>query len=119
MGLETVSVEEGNAVYYSSGNCLIEKSSQTLYVGCKNSVIPSGVKRIRTGAFEGSEIASINIPVSVTRIETFAFFDCAELTEIRYEGTTEQWNALEKDGSWDKNTGNYVVNCSDGTLIKK
>lgn len=119
VGLETVSVEEDNAVYYSSGNCLIEKSTQTLYVGCKNSVIPSGVKRIKTGAFEGSEIASINIPVSVTCIESFAFLDCADLTEIRYEGTTEQWNALEKDGSWDKNTGNYVVNCSDGTLIKK
>ena len=118
-GLETVSVEEGNAVYYSSENCLIEKSTQTLCVGCKNSVIPSGVKRIKTGAFEGSEIASINIPVSVTCIESFAFLDCADLTEIRYEGTTEQWNALEKNGSWDKNTGNYVVNCSDGTLIKK
>lgn len=117
-GLETVSVEEGNAVYYSSENCLIEKSTQTLCVGCKNSVIPSGVKRIKTGAFEGSEIASINIPVSVTCIESFAFLDCADLTEIRYEGTTEQWNALEKNGSWDKNTGNYVVNCSDGTLIK-
>lgn len=116
--LESIVVEEGNTKYYSAGNCLISTSSQTLYIGCKNSMIPSGVLKIRSDAFKGCGVTSINIPASVTEIETFAFLDCVLLQEIRYEGTREQWLLIEKDRSWDSNTGDYIIICSDGVLLK-
>ena len=118
IGLESIAVEEGNTNYYSSGDCLISTASQTLYIGCKNSVIPTGVKKIKSYSFEACEITSINIPVSIMEIETFAFLDCTLLKEIRYEGTREQWLLIEKGGSWDSNTGDYIVICSDGVLLK-
>ena len=34
-GLTSIVVEEGNPVYHSDGNCLIETESKTLVVGCK------------------------------------------------------------------------------------
>ena len=39
--LESITVAEGNAVYHSADNCLIETSSKTLVAGCKTSVIPA------------------------------------------------------------------------------
>jgi hypothetical protein len=30
----------------------------------------------------------------------------------------EQWNAISKGGSWNRNTGNYTVHCTDGDIGK-
>lgn len=54
--------------------------------------IPSGVTKIGTSAFEGSEyLYAITIPSSVTSMETDAFEDCYNLSYVFYEGTLEQW----------------------------
>ena len=45
-GLTSISVSENNPVFYSKDNCLIEKRSNTLFLGCKTSVIPDGVTSI-------------------------------------------------------------------------
>ena len=44
-GLESIEVENGNTIYRSEGNCLIKIKSKTLILGCKNSVIPSELRR--------------------------------------------------------------------------
>ena len=91
--LESLSIDDGNTKYYSSGNCIIERESQRMVAGCKTSVIPDtvkiiGVKEERNGAVEstifgcGSTPTSIIIPNSVTRIETHAFYNCDLLTTI-------------------------------------
>ena len=49
--LTSITVEEGNTVYHSSGNCLIETATKKLYLGCKNSKIPQGVRMINKYAF--------------------------------------------------------------------
>ena len=74
----TISVDSGNPIYDSRDNCnaIIEKESNTLIRGCKNTVIPNSVTTIGTHAFGGSEISSIAIPGSVTRIEKNAFIGC-------------------------------------------
>ena len=48
----------------------------------KDIVIENGIERISAGAFSGSNIASITIPDSVTKIGASAFYDCTELRQV-------------------------------------
>ncbi len=83
--LESITVEEGNAVYHSSGNCVIETETNTLIIGCKGSVIPDdgSVTSIGADAFSGCRtLASVTIPSSVTSIGERAFNNCDSLTSI-------------------------------------
>ena len=84
-GLAKITVAEGNPVYHSKGNCLIETATKTLILGCQNSVIPTdgSVTSIGDEAFYGcSSLAEITIPVSVTSIGSSAFQNCSNLMEI-------------------------------------
>ena len=75
--IESVNVEEGNPVYYSESNCLIHQTTNTLIVGCKNSVIPEGVVVIGPYAFAQCGLALMpEIPSSVTTIGECAFASC-------------------------------------------
>ena len=83
--LTSISVAEGNPTYDSRNNCncLIEKRSNTLIIGCKNSVIPNSVKRIGVNAFHFCKgLTSIVIPNSVTSIGESAFQGCEGLTSM-------------------------------------
>ena len=84
-GLEQIVVEAGTTVYDSRENCnaIIETGSNTLIVGCKNTVIPNTVTSIGNGAFGFcSELTAIEIPDSVTSIGNDAFYNCSGLTSI-------------------------------------
>ena len=81
--LESIVVGNNNSKYYSQGNCLMEKDTNTLILGCKNSIIPDGVTSIGKYAFYGcSSLTSITIPDSVTSIGKYAFYECSSLTSI-------------------------------------
>ena len=74
--IEKIVVAEGNPCYYVDGNCLIEKSSKKIILGCNSSVIPNdgSVKRIGEAAFANCHaIESIIIPKSIIEIEYAAF----------------------------------------------
>ena len=84
-GLTSMSVEKGNTRYDSRENCnaIIDKNSNTLISGCKNTVIPNSVTSIGEGAFAVcSSLTSITIPNSVKSIEVDAFISCSGLTSI-------------------------------------
>ena len=83
-GLEAISVEGGNPAFDSRMDCqaLIDSNSNTLLVGCKNSVVPDGVVEIAEIAFEYTEITEITIPDSVRYIGAGAFKDCKKLKSI-------------------------------------
>ncbi len=100
-GLETITVANGNEVYHSNSNCLIETATKTLIKGCKNSIIPSdgSVTLIADWAFSNCySLTSIEIPNSVTAIGNFAFGWCESLTDIyceaesQPEGWDSDWN---------------------------
>jgi hypothetical protein len=63
---------------------------------------------------------SVIIPNSVTSIGRCAFSGCTSLINIAFEGTVEQWNAIEKylDTHFDWNFGvpATYVQCSDGQV---
>lgn len=82
--IETITVEEGNPVYHSAGNCLIETATCTVVLGCKNSVIPidGSVKKIGDMAFNAcTQLKNIEIPEGITRIGylTFGFTGLEEI----------------------------------------
>ena len=82
-GLTSIKVEAGNAKYDSRNNCnaIIETSSNTLFAGCKNTVIPNSVTSIGDMAFLSCNgLTSITIPNSVTSIGKYAFAYCKGLT---------------------------------------
>lgn len=142
--LSSIIVAEGNAVYKSAGNCLIEKATRTLVLGCKTSIIPKdgSVKTIASSAFYGSgllesitipngvksignwtffqcfSLRSITIPVTVSKIGEWLFRECYNLTDIYYNGTKAEWDKISKGNDWYTYTGNFKVTCTDGIINK-
>ena len=83
-GLTSITVEEGNTYYDSRNNCnaIIETKSNTLILGCKNTIIPTSVTSIGNDAFfDCVSLESVTIPNSVTSIGKSAFQNCA-LTSV-------------------------------------
>ena len=84
-GLEKITVDRGNKRYDSKGNCnsIIETGTNTLIVGCKNSIIPNSVTSIGNAAFYGcSGMTELTLPNSVRSIGDHAFRGCSGLTEL-------------------------------------
>ena len=83
--LESITVDSENTNYKSNGNCLIETQTNTVIVGCKNSVIPNYVTSIGQNAFAYcSGLESIRIPSSVINIGESAFAECSSLTSVTF-----------------------------------
>lgn len=81
--------------------------------------IPDSVTSIGASTFYGcSSLTSITLPNSVMNIDHFVFYNCTNLTSITFNGTKAQWNAITKASSWDNNTGNYTIHCTDGDIPK-
>ena len=119
--LDRIAVDGENAVFHSSGNCLIETESKKLIAGCNNSVIPSdgsvtsienyafcgrkalteitipdGVTSVGHRAFEGcAALTSISIPDSVTSIGRYAFSGCSSLTDVFFSGSKVEWDNVD------------------------
>ena len=84
-GLTSIVVESGNQRYDSRNSCnaIIETASNTLIVGCNNTIIPNSVTAIGDEAFHGCiGLTSVNIPNSVNSIGEGAFEGCTGLTSI-------------------------------------
>lgn len=78
-----ISVDPDNAIYMSAGNCLIDKRSNKLVMGCSNSTIPAGVTAIGYAAFKGlKDLEEIVIPEGVTTVEEDAFRYCINLKSL-------------------------------------
>ena len=87
-------IVDSNNTKFSDGNgsnCVITISSNSLIIGCSQTIIPQGITTIGPAAFCGSDITSIDLQ-GITTIGLNAFLDCTSLTtllntnDIRYVG---------------------------------
>lgn len=104
--LTHISVSNENPNYYSINNCIIKSDTKRLTVGCKTSIIPTDgsvtiigrafdsyqslssiiipnvIERIASRAFYATSLTEIDIPDSVTTIDSSAFSHCSALTTV-------------------------------------
>lgn len=84
-GLEKIIVDPLNKIYssFENSNCLIDKRDMSLISGCKNSIIPEGVRILDYACFEDiGEIEYIKLPSTIKKIEIDAFSNCVSLRKI-------------------------------------
>ena len=83
--LVSIAVKEGNGKYIVKNNCLVDKSTATLVLGCQTSVIPGDGSVESIGAYAFNDcigLASITIPNTVASISSDAFSGCTGLTNV-------------------------------------
>jgi hypothetical protein len=84
--IDNVDVDPNNPTFDSRNGCnaVMETATNELYLGTRNTVIPSGTTVIGGHSFQGRGISSITIPNSVTEIEVQAFYN-AGLQSVTFE----------------------------------
>ena len=99
--LSAIEVSPENQTFRTENGVLLSKGGQTLV--CypagkleKQYVVPSGVKVIGTRAFCSNQfLRAIGIPGGVRGINRNFYKNCFNLSDIYYEGTEEEWKALD------------------------
>lgn len=88
--LREIVVDPNNRSFYSKDNCLIQRNTNTLVLGCESSIIPDDTEHIGTYAFWCClGLKKISIPKSVKTIDNIAFCDCNNLKEISFADDSE------------------------------
>ena len=81
--LMEITVDGGNTVYYSEGNCVILRENGVLVAGCGGSAIPNDVTSIASGAFYGSSaLEFLSVPEGVTSVGSYAFYGCSAVKTV-------------------------------------
>lgn len=100
-GLTSITIASDNPIFDSRNNCnaIIETVSNTLIVGCQNTIIPNSVTSIGDLAFYGcTTLTAIDIPYSITSIGWRAFQGCSRLAGITIPNSVTQINEYAFSG---------------------
>ena len=120
IGFSTILVNSGNLKYDSRNNCnaIIETASNTLIVGCKNTVIPTDVVAIGENAFRDcSSLTNLNIPSSVSSIGQNAFSHCSGLCSITVDPNNLTYDSRNNcNAIMEKSTNVLILGCKN-TII--
>ena len=134
--LKALSVEEGNTVFDSRNNCnaIIETATNTLRIGCANTVIPNTVTAFADMAFSGKpglkeivipdgitslgwatfwadvELSSVTLPASVTNLGDSPFGGCERITSFSVDPANPKYDS--------RNNCNAIIETATNTLIQ-
>ena len=123
-GLTSITVESGNTKYDSRNSCnaIIETATNTLILGCKNTIIPNNVITIGDAAFSNCiGLTSISIPNSVTTIGSYVFNECTSLTSITIPNSVTSIEAFtfhKCSGLTSVTLPNSVINIGESAFYK-
>lgn len=104
-----------------------DDSAQKYYLVCyagtgTELTLPADIEgcayEIRAYAFISSRLTSVTVSRNVTCIGESAFRGCLKLTDIYFDGTKEEWDAVEKAEQWSYASGDFTIHCSDGDVEK-
>lgn len=116
----SIVVENGNPNYDSRNNCnaLIETATNTLLVGCHNTVIPNTVTGIADAAFAGhNNLTAIAIPSNITKIGICAFAHCRNLTSIVVDEKNQVYDSRNNCNAIIETATNTLIEGSNNTII--
>ena len=129
--LERITISESNAHFKSAadGRFLLNKTGDTLVLGCQDGAIPDGVKKIGERAFEGrTGLKEIDFN-EVEEIGEYAFVMCAGLDRLKLtsavriigEGAFQSCIGLSTvripDGV--QSIGSFAFVCKSGKMVGK
>ena len=63
-------------------------------------------------------MTGLELPDSLTEIQSGALSGCTRLENIQFAGTMAQWAAIEKGEGWNEGVPATVVHCTDGDVKK-
>lgn len=92
---DLTSISANNSTYYSITNALLRKDTNDLVLGCKTSIVPTNVTRIRQNAFNGMGLnGTLIFPYNVKQCDTDAFANNS-LSQVDYRGSLKDWCLLK------------------------
>ncbi len=105
------------AVHFGNG---LTDIGEHAFDSCANLLeisLPNGISVLRESTFTYCvSLNKVYIPKSVLNIETMVFYMCNNLTDVYYDGTLEEWHAINKDINWNVGIEGYTVHCVDGEI---
>lgn len=119
-GIQSFVVSEGNPQLDSRNNCnaVIEKSTNTLLTGCKNTIIPSTVTAIGRNAFFSCKgLTTLTIPSSVVNIAFESFYGCSGLTSIAVENENSVYDSRNNCNALIETATNRIILGCRNTII--
>ena len=106
-------------VIFTGGVKVIRQKAFMYCYLLKEVVLSEGITTLEARAFSNCVLLqTVTIPRSVTYIGSAAFYGCEALTTINYGGTRAEFNAIEKEDNWRTITGDFIIHCTDGDLLK-
>lgn len=99
----------------------VENFGSKVYAQCNSleyAIIPEGVEMLSAREFEiCTSLKKILLPSTLKEISGYAVLGlCESLEEIVYNGTVDEWNAIEKSDSWCIATPAFRIVCTDGVI---
>ena len=98
------------------GMGLFAHDKQLVAVSLTETILQSIPAEFCTGCVS---LTSIELPSTITSIDSYAFEGCVKLTNISFAGTMEQWNAVKFENNAFEGCSEIIVTCADGTVIIK
>ncbi len=99
----------------------VEQFGCRIYSHCDSieyAIIPEGVEEIIAGEFYYCiSLKKISLPSTLKKFNGYSVIsDCESLEQIVYNGTVEQWNAIDKSDGWYRKVPAFKVICTDGEI---